>query len=300
MDVAIYIEMKKCIFKLIRYTGLPLIFRELFQRNKVSILLFHHISVEKATRVFSYLKKHYNVIGLEDYLNAIHFGSALPKKAMIITFDDGVAGNYELLPLIKKYQIPVTIFLCSEIVGTHRHFWFSHLEGSIPDSDIDRLKELSYADRLEALKSYGFELTKEFDDTHALTHEQIEEMRPWVNFQSHTCFHPILPQCDDETAKTEISLSKQQLEQDYSFNINTLSYPNGDYCWRDIRLAKEAGYTCGITLDPGYNDYHTDLFRLKRLSVNEVPSMDEFIVKASGCFGLLKNLFQKRKNNDLE
>lgn len=260
--------------------------------------MFHDIRAEKASHVFSFLKKYYHVIALSDYLEAVKSGKKLPPKAMIITFDDGFAGNYQLLPLIKKFQIPVTIFLCSDIVGTHRHFWSNHCESFMSVEDIERLKTLSNSELLEKLKFYGFEQTKEFADTQALTREQIEEMRPWVDFQAHTCFHPILPQCDDDTAKAEITLSKQHLERDFGLVIHTLAYPNGDYSLRDIRLAKEAGYTCAITVDPGYNDLHTDLFRLKRFSVNEVPSMDEFIVKASGCFAILKNLVKKRKCYD--
>lgn len=288
--------MKSSIFKIIRYTGLPFFFRELIQRNKVTILLFHDISADKGSYVFPFLKKHYNIIALSHYLDAVKNGKPLPPKAMIITFDDGFVGNYQLLPLIRKFQIPITIFLCSDIIGTHRHFWSNHCEGVISDDDIDKLKELPNAERLDALRKYGFEQTREYEDIQALTREQIEEMRPWVDFQAHTCFHPILPQCDDETAKAEITLSKQHLERDFGFVIHTLAYPNGDYSSRDIRFAKEAGYTCAVTVDPGYNDLHTDLFRLKRISVNEAPTMDEFIVKASGCFAILKNIVKNRKS----
>ena len=121
-------------------------------------------------------------------------------------------------------------------------------------------------------------------------------MRDWVDFQSHTCFHPCLTQCDDATAQAEIALSKQHLERDYALNINTISYPNGDYSERDIRMAKEAGYTCGITVEYGFNGLHPDLFRLKRISVNDARSQDELIVKASGCYAFLKNLLRRIKS----
>jgi hypothetical protein len=56
-------------------------------------------------------------------------------------------------------------------------------------------------------------------------------------------------------------------------------------------MAQEAGYKCGITVDYGYNDLHTDLFRLKRISVNDGRSLDELIVKSSGCYAFLKQIF---------
>ncbi len=283
--------MTNAVFKLIRYTGLPFLFRELVQRNKVTLLMFHDIDAANAASAFGFLKRKYHIIGLQEYLETRQTGRQLPKKAVVITFDDGHVGNYQLLPIIRELQIPVTIFLCSDIVGTHRHFWFQHSTELLPERQ--QMKRMPNTQRLEALKRYGFEQTREYDDTQALSHQQIEEMIPWVDFQSHTCFHPILPQCDDETAKAEIALSKEHLERDYSLHINTISYPNGDYSPRDIHFAQEAGYMCGITVDFGFNDIHTDLFRLKRISVNEGRTMDELIVKASGCFGFLKQLFHK-------
>lgn len=280
--------MTNAVFKLIRYTGFPFLFRELVQRNKVTILLFHDIDVDNATAAFAFLKKHYHIIGLQEYLEARQTGRQLPKKAVVITFDDGHVGNYQLLPIIREMQIPITTFLCSDIVGTRRHFWFKHCKELLPDCQW--MKKLPNLQRLETLKHYGFSQTQEYDDTQALSNEQIEEMRSWVDFQSHTCFHPILPQCDDVTAKAEIALSKEHLEHDYSLHINTISYPNGDYSPRDIHLAQEAGYTCGITVDFGFNDIHTDLFRLKRISVNDGRTLDELVVKSSGCFAFIKKL----------
>lgn len=285
--------MAKSLFKLIRYSGIPFLFRELVQRNKVTILMFHDPSVENVPRSFAYIRKHYRIIGLQDYLEAVHSGKRLPKKAVILTFDDGHVGNYQLLPILRQLQIPITIFLCSDIVGTRRHFWFRHSQELLPF--IQQMKKLSNTQRLEALRSYGFEQEKEYADTQALTHEQIEEMRTWVDFQAHTCFHPILTQCDDETAEAEITLSKQHLERDYSFNINAFAYPNGDYSSREVRLLQEAGYSCGITVDYGFNDLHSDMFRLKRISVNDARTFDELIVKSSGCYAFMKQLIRNIK-----
>jgi len=277
----------KLVYKILRYSGLPLLFRELLQRNKVTILEFHNMKPENANYAFPWLKTHYNIIGLQDYLDAVQSGKKLPKKAVIATFDDGHKGNYELLPIIKRLQIPVTIFLCSDIVGTHRHFWFLQSKAMFPERH-QGLKELPNHLRLERLaESYGFEQTQEFDDVHALSREQIEEMKPFVDFQSHTCFHPCLPQCDDKTSFDEISLSKQHLERDYDLHINAISYPNGDYTDREVRFLQEAGYTCGVTVDHGYNDLHSDLFRLKRISVNDARSLDELVVKSSGLYAFL-------------
>lgn len=283
--------MSGIVYKVLRWSGLAWMWREIVQRHMVTFLLFHDMESSDAERNFAYLKRHYNIISLNDYIGAVHNGKRLPDKAVVITFDDGHASNYALLPIIKKMQIPITIFLCSSIVGTQRHFWFRH--STDMKSNVEALKRMSNEQRLETLKHFGFLQEHEYSDTQALTKEQIEAMMPWVDFQSHTCYHPILPQCDDVTARKEIAESKLQLETDYGRRIKAISYPNGDYSARDIRLAKEAGYECGVTVDSGYNDLNSDLFRLKRFSVNDAKTTAELMVKASGCYALLKHRLHK-------
>lgn len=283
--------MSGIVYKAIKWSGLAWLWREMVQRRKVTFLLFHDMEAADAERNFGYLKQHYNIIGLNDYLDAVHNKKHLPNKAVVITFDDGHISNYALLPIIKRMQIPVTIFLCSSIVGTHRHFWFRHSTEIKPQ--VEALKKIPNEQRLERLRQYGFVQEQEYDEIQALSKEQIEEMTPWVNFQSHTCFHPILPQSDYTTAENEIKDSKQQLEETFGLTINALSYPNGDYSERDIYLAQTAGYECGVTVDSGYNDMKTDLFRLKRFSVNDAKNTTELMVKASGCYALLKHRLHK-------
>lgn len=283
--------MSNITYKALRWSGVAWMWREAVQRRKVTFLLFHDMDAADAERNFGYLKRHYNIIGLNDYLDAVNDGKRLPNKAVVITFDDGHASNYTLLPVIKRMQIPVTIFLCSSIVGTHRHFWFRHNTEIKPQ--IEALKKIPNGRRLETLRQYGFSQEQEYDDTQALSKKQIEEMIPWVNFQSHTCFHPILPQCNDTAAEEEIIGSKRQLEEVFGLTVNALSYPNGDYSTRDISLTQAAGYECGITVDSGYNNLKSNLFRLKRFSVNDAKSTTELMVKASGCYALLKHWLHK-------
>lgn len=275
----------------LRYSGAAWLWREVVQRRKVTFLLFHDMTAADAERNLLYLKRHYNLIPLSDYLHAAATGSPLPAKAMVVTFDDGHISNYDLLPILKRHHIPVTIFLCSGIVGTHRHFWFRHSDDV--KKQVESLKRRSNEERLQALKTYGFSPTTDYDDIQALQEEHLREMMPVVDFQSHTCFHPILPQCDDKTAQEEIAQSKQQLETHYGLRITTLSYPNGDYSERDIQLANEAGYLCGVTVDSGYNTLRSDLFRLKRFSAGDAKTTAELMVKSSGLYALVKHRLHK-------
>lgn len=282
------------IFKLLRYSGLPALIRHTWQRRRVSIVMFHDIAPDQAERSFAYLAKRYNVIALADYLNARARGdaAALPDRALIITLDDGHRRNRALLPVLQRLQIPVTIFLCSGIVGTNRHYWFKHRHPAISTA---ALKTVPNLERLTQLARAGFWQEHEFETPQALSAQDIQDMKPFVDFQSHTVFHPCLPQCVDEEARLEIFESKYQLEDRYGLDIQALAFPNGDYSARDIELIKQAGYACSITVDLGFNTLHTDPYRLKRLSIDDTDNLDAVCVKASGLWTWLLAAVGKRR-----
>jgi len=281
-------DYRKIIFKSIRYTGAPYLIREIIQRKKVTIILFHNIDPIKSDIHFRVLNEKYTIISLKRYLDSVENNTLklLPPKSLVITFDDGKKNNYLLKSLLKKYNIPVTIFLCAGIVGTNKHFWFSH---GLKSHTIEKLKNLPNAQRLDYLKNFGYTDENEFEDRQALSKAEIEDLTKIVDFQSHTMSHPILPKCTDEETYKEITLSKKILEEQYNLEIYVLSYPNGDYGEREILFAKKAGYRYGITLDAGYNDSKTDPFKLKRFSIRDDSDVDELLVKASGLWMYLRH-----------
>lgn len=273
------------IYWCVRYSGLPIIFREIIQRKKVTILYFHEIHPETADKTFRYLLRKYNIISLNEFFNLHREKRTPPKKALIITFDDGRISNYKLLPIIKKYNIPVTIFLCAGIINTNRHFWWTKQH---PNYKGKTLKKLQNNEKLKILKEIGFDQEKNYTSPQALSKEQIHEMMHFVNFQSHTMFHPCLTECSYHEAYDEISKSKKILENEYNLSINAIAYPNGDYSDRDIQLCIATGYEYGLTTDFGFNTNSTDPYRLKRLSVNDTDNINELIVRTSGAWGFIK------------
>lgn len=280
-------NLKQLLTRLIYHSGLPALIRATLQRKTVSILVFHDIEPERAEQVFPWLARRYNIIDLNDYLEARRQNNPglLPDKALIITLDDGHAGNYRLLEVVRKYHIPVTIFLCSGIVDTRRHYWFKFKR---PEFSTRQLKKLPNREKLEVLARAGFWPDREFPEPQALNKKQIEEMSAWVNFQGHTVFHPCLPKCDAEEARMEIFQCKQTLEESFNLKINALAFPNGDYSDRDIELVKRAGYECALTVDHGFNTLQTDPFRLKRLSIDDKDDFRIVALKACGLWSFIK------------
>ncbi len=280
---------KNLLCALIRLTLLPALVRELFQRKKVTILLYHDPSPRRFADHLAILKRSYNLISLRRFVEAHLAGAleALPPKSLVLTFDDGHRGNYALKSLLRDLPAPTTIFLCSGVVGTSRPFWFRMVADSEP------LKRIPDEERRAALRMAEQEHHSPEVEAQALSHEQIAELKPFVDFESHTISHPILPYCDREKAWTEISDSKRQLESSYGLSVFALSYPNGDYSSREMRLAKKAGYTCGLSVDFGFNSARTDPFRVRRIAIDDEDDSSKLVVKACGLWGFLKPLVAK-------
>ncbi len=278
--------LKKMAFLLLRISALPFLLREFVQRRRVTILVYHKLSPVMADAHFAALRRKYNIVSLADYSDfRTDSTKKLPPKALIVTLDDGHKGNYALKPVLEKYRIRPTIFLCSGLVGTNRHFWF---ETEMAGSTRQELKRVGDSERLDVLEKFGFSEQKEYPSRQALSASEIQDMRSVVDFQSHTVLHPILPQSSGVRAFREISDSKAQLEERFGFSINALAYPNGDYSEREIESAKKSGYQYALTLDLGFNTRSTPAFQLKRICINDDAGLDELLVKASGLWGFLR------------
>jgi len=288
------IKLRKLVFKTLRNSGVPNLFRNLFQKNKVTILVFHNLTPEVAEITINYLSQKYNIISLKSYLDACTKKSLaqIPERALVITFDDGYKENYKLIPVFRKYNFKPTIFLCAGIINTKRHFWFEENHSEYP---IKQLKRLSTDRRLDLQKNHGFEIEKEYLKRQALTKNEIIEMKDIVDFQCHTLFHPCLPKSSFEEAEKEIEDSKRILEKEYGLNINSFAYPNGDYSKREIQMLEKAGYTNALTVDFGFNTLSSDPFTLKRICPNDSEDINETIVKSSGLWDFFKS---KVKNNN--
>jgi peptidoglycan/xylan/chitin deacetylase (PgdA/CDA1 family) len=197
----------------------------------------------------------------------------------VITVDDGHVGNARLREVFRAHGIHPTIFICSAIVGTRRQYWWRHSKSVT--AHVERLKALPNAERLAVLSNFGFAQEAEMDQPAALTKTEIEHMKATVDFQSHGRFHPILPCCNDEDCRIEISQSRYEIERLVGHACLSFAFPNGNYGEREIRTLKSAGYQRARTLDVGWNDAKTDPFHLKAVPVSDDASWAWFAVQIS-------------------
>ena len=111
-------------------------------RGKVMILMYHRVLSDREVKCryiqpgmyvlkntfdkqVEFLKAHYEIISLGELLSrwkekVYDSGS----RYCVITFDDGWRDNYTYAyPVLKKYNVPATIFLVTDLVGTAQWCW---------------------------------------------------------------------------------------------------------------------------------------------------------------------------------
>ncbi len=87
-----------------------------------------YVSPETLDLHLNELKRHFELVHLDDWLRRAKAGAPLPRLACAITFDDGWRDNYDFaLPVLVKHQAPATVFLVSGYIGTTYRFWPNRL-----------------------------------------------------------------------------------------------------------------------------------------------------------------------------
>ena len=102
-----------------------------YLKHVTPILMYHHVELsdhdeadkvnpEVFDRQMSAIKEFgYKTLSMEEYMALRLAGKKVPRKDIVITFDDGYEDNYtQAFPILKKYGHTATIFLHVEKIGT--------------------------------------------------------------------------------------------------------------------------------------------------------------------------------------
>jgi peptidoglycan/xylan/chitin deacetylase (PgdA/CDA1 family) len=265
-----------------------------------------------------YLTKTHLFLSLSKLAEYLREDKNPDKNLAVITFDDGYKDNYNYAyPILKKYNIPATIFLVTGHIDSDKLFWFDKIKYLIWKTKLKKIKldEIgnfslkSRFDKLNTLylisekfknipdnkKNYiieelaniiKIEIPKSLGKKLILSWEEVKEMsKGGIEFGAHTVTHPILTQISYDQAKFEIIQSKKTIEKKLGLSVNTFCYPNGtnkDFNIELIDLLKNSGFTCAVTTIPAISPSKINLYKLGRLPT--AWSFEVFKFFVSGCY----------------
>ncbi len=210
---------------------------------RVPILLYHRfgavvsdsmtVTTDNFKSDLKYLNENgYRVIPLGELVSYYLEKKKSPlPRSVVITVDDGHKSVYtDMLPLVKKYQIPVTLFIYPSAISnaTYTMTW----------TQLRELKETGLFDL----------------QSHTYWHPNFKKDRARLK-----------PAEYENSVIMQLKKSKERLEKEFNGRVNMLAWPFGIYDDDLIRKAKEAGYVATFTMErhPASND--DDVMILPRL-----------------------------------
>lgn len=149
--------------------------------NKIRILEYHSVSTngfedqititkEKFVAQMDYLKANgYTTLWLSDVEEYQKNKKPLPKKSVVLTFDDGFADNYhEVLPLLKLYNFKAVCFMVLGRIGKNIDWPGKYVKPETMLIDKNQMEEMS------THFEFGYHTFKH-DNYAKMTFEEIEK-----------------------------------------------------------------------------------------------------------------------------
>ena len=175
-------------------------------RRSVPVLMYH--SLDRSGSVISIppdlfrrqierlLERGFTGITLAHLLDGWDGLRPLPRRPLVITFDDGLASVHSLaLPILEGLGVPATVFAVSGYIGRCNR-WPGQ------SGDVPRLPVLSWS-ALQELAAAGWEIG------------------------AHTISHPSLDAVPTEQAAREIVDSRRMIEDRLGTAVSSFAYPYG-------------------------------------------------------------------------
>lgn len=183
----------------------------------------------------------YRVIPMSDMYKFISGQEELPKKAVIITIDDGYRSTYEIAyPVLKEFGFPATLFLYTDFTGAGDAINWSQARKMLASGIMDI-------------------------QPHSKSHPNMSLSKV---SESHTAYRKrILEEIDNPTRKINKYLKTP---------LHTFAYPYGDTNKMIINHLKKRGYELGVTVQPGGNPAYAHQYMLHRTMIFGDHSIKDF------------------------
>jgi peptidoglycan/xylan/chitin deacetylase (PgdA/CDA1 family) len=217
----------------------------------VPVLVYHNLGPEHKGRLLMaasrfeeemrYLKEHgYRVISMRDFLEFSEGKRQLPRKAVVLTFDDGYQSFRQFAePLLKQLGFTATLFVYTDYVGAGRN-------------------AVSWKD-LRELQDSGFDV-----EAHSKTHGDLRRKAGESDA--------------DYTARmrAELGLPQNLFRQHLGRPATILAYPFG--AWDDdlLKQLDKYGYSAAFTVRRESNSAFVARRKLHRSQVYGEMGIDEF------------------------
>ncbi len=219
---------------------------------QVPVLMYHSITSDAAAKdtqvsveTFSHhlaalREAGYTGVSVEELIDFVQHGKALPEKPVLITFDDGYLNNYELAyPILREYDTKATIFIVGCSVG----------HSTYKDTEFPMSPHFSYEQAAEMLASGLVDIQSHTYDMHQWppyeTGDRIREGVLPLEGESDEAFAAAITE--------DLERGQSEMEAATGRRFLALAYPYGRYNELAEATLLDLGIQVTLTTAPGGN-----------------------------------------------
>ncbi len=184
----------------------------------------------------------------------------LPRRSVVVTFDDGYSSTLLAKPALDDVGFPATVFVVTRFVASGELLSWPGVAHWAKGDHAEEMKSLRWDD-LEQLIESGWEIG------------------------SHTVTHPRLPELLDGELATELEASRASIV-DRLGRCETVAYPYGLADERVARAAARAGYKGAVTLSASHRVDRP--YRRARIGLYPADTGLRMYIKLSPVAGALR------------
>ena len=281
--------MKKRIKQFLYYTGILSAFHRIRNKHTLTIIMLHRVlpNVQKTTQgatpewvlsdeVFSdflqFVKKEYNIISYSQLVKADGDMKKLPKRALLLTFDDGWKDNYDYaFPILSKANVSAHIFLATDAIGYQHAFWqeqilaacritpnllpkllsqFQTVNCTTVEHFVEYLQNHKQPNFIADLLDYIAEYQPV--ERQMLNQFEIKQMSSeGITFGGHGASHTPLKNLHMRDVDFELERCQNSSNELFDYQFNNLSFPHGSYDDEIVKLCIGKGFTFLFTSQDG-------------------------------------------------
>jgi peptidoglycan/xylan/chitin deacetylase (PgdA/CDA1 family) len=294
-------------YAILRYSPVQVAFRRR-SAERLAVLSYHEVAdAEVFDTQLAYLALRARPVSLDDLLDALRRGTALPRRAVLLTFDDADPSHLGIAaPLLHTRGIPAVAFVVTALLDTQEHFWFEEVSalvaagatveaggsallpaGLSPAGALERLKRLSDAERRTtiarlraAAAAAGIALLPRAQ-LRAADLPLLESAG--IAIGSHTHSHACLDRCDEATVRAEVGTAHARLTEILGHEPSAFAYPGGYLDARVVAAVREAGYPLAFAYDDHLSPWPPpDPLRVSRVRGNAHDGLHRLALSLSG------------------
>ena len=216
-----------------------------------------HVSEETFAAQCRMLAQTCHPIDLATFCEARATGRELPRRPVLMTFDDGYRSVFELArPILLQHNIPATMFVCSEPIRDQRLFWFDAVASALGADAVNEAR---------ALPNEAWRAVARAHETPAnaapalapMTDAQVRQLADeGFTIGVHTASHAPLGGASLDVQRHELQSCRAALEEWTGRPVTTLAYPFGapsaDFDAETVSVADRLGFAAGFTTRSGF------------------------------------------------